>query len=109
MNIPCGKPEQHSGHTHPGDSDMEWCDGNPQSDDTSLLDDLEKALVANGTKAVCAACDALAAVSESVRGPLADALAGTIGRDKLVTILHAHGYNVSRRTIERHRREAHTP
>ena len=77
-------------------------------DDQALLRDLDRALIANGTKKVCPACETLAAVSESARGPLADALAGTIGRDKLVQILRAHGHDVSRRVIERHRKEGHT-
>ena len=77
--------------------------------DESLLADLDAALVANGSKKVCRACEALAAVGESVRGPLADALAGTIGRDKLVTILRAHGHpEVTRRVIQRHRQEGHS-
>lgn len=112
MNTPCKDPDRHDGHTHGGDvGGLYWCDGDgvqPDDSDHALLDDLDRALVANGSKKVCPACDVIAAASESVRGPLSDAMAGTIGRDKLVQILRAHGHDVSRRVIERHRQEGHT-
>lgn len=56
----------------------------------------------------CAVCNALATMSDPVKLAVESALAGTIGRDKLVTILTNHGYAVGRRSIERHRQEGHS-
>lgn len=103
----CGDPTVHDSHSW---GILGWCDGISDSDvrDSDLMVDLNEALIANRTIVPCPACEAIASVSENVRGPLADALAGTIGRDKLVTILARHGYKVGRRAIERHRQEGHS-
>lgn len=77
--------------------------------DSSLLADLDAALIANRTVRRCDACQILAEVSDEARGPLASAMAGTIGRDKLVAIMARNGYSLGRRAIERHRQEGHTP
>jgi hypothetical protein len=56
----------------------------------------------------CQACDAIqAATSPERKEALTRALAGTIGRDKLVPILQAQGINVGKRHLVRHRQEKH--
>ena len=73
-----------------------------------LLEALRQAERENTQVRPCQACEVLASVTEPVKSALETALAGTIGRDKLVTILRSHGYAVGRRAIERHRQEGHT-
>lgn len=59
---------------------------------------------------VCPLCEYIEKMPEgTVRETLTRAAAGTIGRDKLVAIMRAHGIPAGRRTLERHRREEHTP
>ena len=76
--------------------------------DAAFLADLAAGEIANVHSRPCQMCDALAEMSESVQAAMKAALAGTIGRDKLVTILTRHGYTVGQRAIERHRQEGHT-
>lgn len=57
----------------------------------------------------CAACEHLATLAAGPeRDALRDALAGTIGVNKLAAILRAHDIPVGRRSIERHRKEGHS-
>ena len=79
------------------------------STDQDLLAALAVAEKQNPHKDGCAVCIMLTGMSDPLRQAAQAALAGTIGRDKLITILRNHGHEVSRRSIERHRREAHTP
>lgn len=76
-----------------------------------LLDALaaaEREAVPGGTD--CQACDAVrTAATPERKEALERALAGTIGRDKLVPILQGQGINVGRRHLTRHRQERHTP
>lgn len=75
-----------------------------------LLSDLNKALAVSTTADTsCKACRALRDMPEDVRGPVADALAGTLGSETLANVLAKNGYPVGRRAIARHREEAHTP
>lgn len=76
--------------------------------DDALLADLAAAETENTQGRPCQTCEALAKMSDPVREAVKVGLAGTIGRDKLVTILNRHGYTVGRRSVERHRQEGHT-
>jgi hypothetical protein len=105
MNTPCGERLLHDPHSH---ADLEWCDGSGAEDDDAILADLAVAANANIQARPCQMCEALAEMSDPVRGAVKSALGGTIGRDKLVTILTNHGYAVGRRSIERHRQEGHS-
>jgi hypothetical protein len=107
MNTPCGDPEIHDAHLN---DEMEWCPGISEADvmESSLLADLAIAANANIQARPCQMCEALGEMSDPVRGAVKSALGGTIGRDKLVTILTNHGYAVGRRSIERHRQEGHS-
>lgn len=109
MNRRCGREDHHNAHEWESADGLEWCDGDGLiSMDEALLADLATAEQANMHARDCQMCDALEKMSESVQGAMRAALAGTIGRDKLVTILNRHGYTVGRRAIERHRQEGHT-
>lgn len=79
------------------------------SPEDDLLADLAAAEEANTNTRPCQVCVVLTSVSEPVRAALEAGLAGTIGRDKLVTILTRRGFTVGRRAVERHRQEGHTP
>lgn len=76
----------------------------------ALLDDLNKAEIANGTQKVCRSCDAIAVQpDEDTRAALTAALSGTIGVQKLCQIMASNGWpEVTRRDIIRHRSEGHT-
>lgn len=76
--------------------------------EAALLEALAVAERANMHNPGCQVCEALAIMSEPVKSAVMSALAGTIGRDKLVTILTQSGYDVGRRALDRHRREGHT-
>ena len=78
------------------------------SAEDGLLEALQQAEDENTQARPCQVCKVLASVSESVANALRSGLAGTIGRDKLVTILTDHGYTVGRRAVERHRQEGHS-
>lgn len=73
----------------------------------SLLTDLAEAERENVHARSCEACDTLAAAPENARPQVAQALAGTIGAQKLSEILTRNGYPTGRRAIQRHRREGH--
>lgn len=80
---------------------------------TNLLAELAEAEAANNQRIAvnrvgCAMCNALAKMEDPVKEAVEAALTGTIGRDKLVTILRSHGYDVGRRSLERHRQEGHS-
>lgn len=109
MNKPCGRSDHHNAHSWADDGSMEWCDGDgvPSVDD-SLLAALKVAAAENTQGRPCRMCVALEKMSDPVRGAVEAALGGTIGRDKLVSVLAAHGYDVGRRAIERHRQEGHS-
>lgn len=76
----------------------------------SLMDDLMKA-EASAVKAKgsgCGLCDVIAATEdEGTREALRTAAAGTIGTRRFSEILRAHGADVSRPHIQRHRDERH--
>lgn len=77
----------------------------------SILDDLVAAESTGGQKYAptrgCAACQALESVEDpATKEVLKRALAGTIGTERLSTILAGHGYTVSRRQINNHRAES---
>lgn len=77
---------------------------------TSLLDDLAKARRETDINAGCPLCSYIRETEdEPTKRLLTEAAAGSIGRDKLVAILRAHETGMGRRTVERHRREEHTP
>jgi len=77
--------------------------------DQDLLAALQVAERENPHTNDCKVCSALRSMSDPVKAAALRAIAGTIGRDKLVAILAQNGYPVGRRHLERHRREAHTP
>lgn len=104
MNKPCGGPPPHDPHPH---SDLEWRDGDGAGPTDALMADLAQAESENVHSRGCQACDVLEATTEPARTAVRAALDGTIGRDKLVTILSRHGYTIGRRAIERHRQEGH--
>ena len=74
-----------------------------------LMQALEAATKANPHTGRCDVCIMLEGMSDPLKEAVKSGLAGTIGMSKLVLILTNFGYEVGRRSIERHRREAHTP
>lgn len=109
MNKPCGRSDHHNPHAWADDGGMEWCDGDgaPSADD-SFLSALAAAAAENPHSPRCKMCVALEQMSDPVREAVQASLGGTIGRDKLVSLLAAHGYDVGRRALERHRQEGHS-
>lgn len=78
--------------------------------ESTLLEDLQQAeqTAALARAAMCPACMYLESIEdEATRNAMRAALAGTIGRDTLIKILHRHNADFGRRTLERHRREEH--
>jgi hypothetical protein len=114
VNAPCGWTEPHSAHSWetPGVSgELNWCHGSEQEandGDHALLDALKVAESENPHRRDCKMCVALTQMSDPVQQAVRAALAGTIGRDKLVAVLAAHGYPVGRRALVRHRQEGHS-
>lgn len=79
---------------------------------SDILADLAEAEAANNqrlsrNRISCPVCRALESMDDRVAEAVREALGGTIGRDRLVKILVAHGYDVGRRSLERHRQEGH--
>jgi hypothetical protein len=103
---PCPKCGAARFNHAPGGS-RSGCTGFEASD--ALLDELVQAKREAAGERDCPACDAILSTTGITREALREALAGTIGVNKLPKILSRHGYTVGRRTIERHRREDHQP
>jgi hypothetical protein len=85
---------------------------------TSLLDDLEAAITTTTLRDEgCVLCDAIGTLEEGpTRSALTAAAAGKLGVERLVLIMKRNGITapltgatIGRRTIERHRKEEHTP
>jgi Na+-translocating ferredoxin:NAD+ oxidoreductase RnfG subunit len=76
--------------------------------DDRLLAELGTAELANQHGRECQVCTALTNMSESARISVQRALAGTIGEEKLATILTRNGYPTGRRAIRNHRRQDHS-
>jgi hypothetical protein len=78
------------------------------SDEGELYAQLMKAetIAANA----CQACAAIEQIENpQVKEVLKRAAGGTIGRDKFILIMKSNGYDVGRRHVMRHRKEAHKP
>lgn len=76
--------------------------------ESELLREIREAEQVNMHSRACQACEALEQMSESARGDVERALAGTIGAIKLAAILTRNGYPTGRRAIDRHRQEGHS-
>lgn len=77
--------------------------------DNSLIKDIERAEVENGTRPHCDACDLIDRLRNTDPfEAVSRALGGTIGTSKLSAILTKNGHPVGRRAIQRHRDEGHT-
>lgn len=95
---------------------MEWCQGVTATiSDAGMLAELAAAerennqRLAQGIYGGCAVCDALGRMAPEVQEAITIAISRrTIGRDKLVTIMQRNGYEVGRRSLERHRNEGHS-
>lgn len=75
-------------------------------DETALMADIELA----ESEDPCPLCEFIGAIeTDSVREAFSAAAGGTIGYRKLEHILRNQGSPIGRRTIFRHRNEAHTP
>ena len=76
----------------------------------ALLDDLNDALDERAKFDGCTLCILIRKQADgTTKQALTEAAAGTIGRDKLLAILRKHNTGIGNRTVERHRREEHTP
>lgn len=71
----------------------------------SLLSDLDAAKA----PPTCPLCDLIKDSDHYTAAALRDAAGGTMGVRKLSLILARNDTGIGRRTVERHRREAHTP
>ena len=80
----------------------QWVDA-----DAALLAELGTAEAANQHGRPCQVCSALGQMSDSARGGVERALAGTIGARKLAEILTRNGYPTGRRAVFNHRNEGH--
>lgn len=78
------------------------------SSELALANEIAEAEEANMHSRPCQVCDALATMSESARGNVERALAGTIGERKLAEILTRNGYPTGRRAVANHRSEGHS-
>lgn len=87
---------------------MGWNDEVEKSaSEQAMLADLREAEVANVHGRECQVCQALGRMPESVKPGVLRALSGTIGQDKLASILTKNGYPTGWRAVARHRREGH--
>lgn len=74
-----------------------------------LLEDLDQAKLAAAHITPCPLCDYINDQDVYTKAALKEAAGGTIGVNKLAAILRQYDTGIGRRTIERHRREEHTP
>lgn len=75
-----------------------------------LLEDLTEAAQAAAGEKPCRLCDYIQATEhEATREALVSAAAGSIGINKLASILHRREIGIGRRTIQKHRNERHEP
>lgn len=73
----------------------------------SLEQELAEALEQHEKRNGCSLCRALAAMTESERSSVQQALSGKLGGRPLRSILSQNGYQTSREAIDLHRREDH--
>ncbi len=79
-------------------------------DNARLLADLQDAAHEREKRVGCPLCILIRDTADATtKQALTEAAAGTIGRDKLAKILRDNDTGVGGRTIDRHRREEHTP